>query len=712
MGHNNISNSKCKRTLLLCHPDIALQWDDEKNGELTPEDVTVGSQKKVWWVCEKGHSWQAPVVKRTNRKDGCPYCSGRRVLAGFNDLATTFPDIALQWDSEKNEGVTPEDVTSQSNKNVWWICLDASHSWKAIVSNRTKNKTGCPYCSGRKAIKGSNDLASTYPHIASQWDHKKNGELTPEDVTAGSQKKVWWLCEKGHSYQSIVGNRTKGLQGCPYCSGRKVLAGFNDLATMQPDIAAQWDYKKNATSPNQVSPGSNKHVWWVCGEGHSWKSRIADRKRFGCPYCAGRKALAGFNDLATVFPSIAKQWDSEKNTLLPHQVLPGSNKHVWWVCDMGHNWKATVISRTNGSGCPYCSGKSVLSGFNDLATVSPSIAAQWDSEKNGDFPPSQVTSGSGAKVWWICENGHSWKAVVADRKRFGCPHCCNKVSKQETELAEYVGSMLSDETTMVTSNRSLLGGLELDIYIPDLDIAIEYNGLYWHAESQGKDKNYHYNKWKMCADQGIQLITIWEDEWRDKQEVVKSMLAHKLGVSNEKRVYARNTFVSLLDHTVAQKFLDMHHIQGAVSSSAYIGLHDDCGNVVAVSAWKKNRDIIYLDRYATSATVIGGMGKLLKAGRQYAMDHGCVSIVTFSDNCVSNGKLYEQLGFVKDKELPPDYKYMVAGERRHKFGYRLKRFKNDAELVYVEGMTEYELAKLNSLHRIWDCGKTRWVMKV
>lgn len=188
---------------------------------------------------------------------------------------------------------------------------------------------------------------------------------------------------------------------------------------------------------------------------------------------------------------------------------------------------------------------------------------------------------------------------------------------------------------------------------------IEFNGLYWHTESQGKDKHYHYNKWKQCKDKGIQLITIWEDEWRDKQDIIKSMLAHKLGVSHSPRVYARKTTLYPLESSVARSFLDRYHIQGFTRSTAYFVLYDSNNTLVTVSSWRKNKDTLYLDRYATSCTVIGGMGKLLEEGKKLAFNLGCTEIVTFADHQVSDGGLYEKLGFILDKELSPDYRYLV-----------------------------------------------------
>lgn len=690
-------------------PHLHSQWDVEKNAPLSSGDVTIGSGKKVWWVCDLGHSWQATIASRSKSSRGCPYCCNQKILPGFNDLATTHPDLAVQWDDTKNS-VPAKSVGAGSGKKAWWKC-NLGHSWEATVAPRAKRGVGCPYCSGKKVLSGFNDLATTYPEIAKQWDEKKN-EMSSSSVLPGSNMKAWWKCDMGHSFEMFIYNRTSNRpQSCPYCSGKKVLPGFNDLATTHPEIAKQWDAEKNNLKPTEVNAGSGKKIWWVCDNGHQWETSVLNRKSgSGCPMCAGQKVQSGVNDLGTLHPDISRQWKSDKNDTHPSNVSPGSQKPVWWVCDLGHEWKTSPSNRTrNKSGCPYCSGNKVLLGFNDLLTVSPDIAQQWDDEKNEGLTPDMVTSGSGERVWWVCKNGHSWQSRVADRKRFGCPKCSHSTSRAERELAQFVSQMAKD-TAVETSCRSVIPPYELDIYIPEKNIAIEFNGLYWHSEACIEDTNYHYNKWKMCADQGIQLITVWEDEWRDKQEIVKSMLAHKLGFANGSRVYARNTSVSRLESPVAREFLELNHIQGSCFASTHFGLYDSFGELIAVSSWRKNKNTLYLERYATSCSVVGGMGKLLKQGEQYARECGCLEIVTFSDRQVSNGELYRKLGFYREKELAPDYRYLVNGKRKHKFGYRLKRFINDPDLLYISGMTERELALLNGLERIWDCGKTRWVI--
>ena len=265
------------------------QWDISLNEGLTPQTVTAFSNKKVWWRCPGGHEYTAKIAHRTREMSACPYCSGRKILVGFNDLATKAPEIAAQWHPEFNGELTPEMVTECSNTKVWWRC-DHGHEWQAKVEARTGNrKSGCPLCAGRSFIPGENDLASLFPHIAAQWHPTRNGDLTPEKVTPGSNKKVWWQCEQGHEYEAQIVGRTNRTYNCPYCSGRRVLAGFNDLATKDSELATQWHRELNGElTPERVTPGSRQKAWWQCSEGHVWQATVCARARgqkSGCPVC-------------------------------------------------------------------------------------------------------------------------------------------------------------------------------------------------------------------------------------------------------------------------------------------------------------------------------------------------------------------------------------------------------------------------------------------
>ena len=340
--------------------DLLKEWDRERNLPLTPDTVSRGSKKRVWWRCTNGHRWQTAVHSRTGSGTGCPYCSGRYAISGENDLATHYPLVASQWHPIKNGSLTPDQVLPGSHRIVWWSC-EKGHEWQAQIKSRV-NGAGCPICAHKQVQAGANDLASLYPDLARQWHPTKNGTLTPADVVPGTRRKVWWICPKGHAYQASVSSRVNG-SGCPICAGKIVVPGDNDLASQYPDIARQWHPTKNgALTPAHVAPASNKKVWWRCERGHDYQAVISSRTQRGggCPYCANKKVLAGFNDLATLYPAVAKEWHPTKNgALTPQDVTPGSRKRVWWRCSAGHEWQAVIYSRTGSQccGCPVCSGR-------------------------------------------------------------------------------------------------------------------------------------------------------------------------------------------------------------------------------------------------------------------------------------------------------------------------------------------------------------------
>jgi len=276
-----------QNSILFSNPELAKEWNYEKNGNIRPEHFAMSSGKKAWWKCQKGHEWQARIADRNSGK-GCPYCSGQKVLKGSNDLQTINPALAKEWNYEKNNGLTPEDVMSNSGEKVWWKCSQG-HEWQATISSRNSGN-GCPYCSGRFAIKGKSDLQTINPRLAEEWNYEKNNGSTPADVTSNSHKKAWWKCSKGHEWQASIADRNQG-RGCPYCAGKKVLPGYNDLATTNPELALEWHPNRNESlSPTMVTSGSHKKVWWKCNKGHEWQATIDKRNRGNrCPVCAKEK---------------------------------------------------------------------------------------------------------------------------------------------------------------------------------------------------------------------------------------------------------------------------------------------------------------------------------------------------------------------------------------------------------------------------------------
>ena len=200
----------------LC-PDLAIDWHPTKNGNLTPKDMMAGSCKKVWWVCSKGHEWQA-IIRNRSSGAGCPFCAGRAVCED-NCLQTINPILAIDWHPTKNGNLTPKDVIAGSYKKVWWVCY-RGHEWEATINNRSQGRS-CPYCSGKKVCL-DNCLKTINPKLAKEWHPTKNDTLTPRDVTPNSNKKVWWLCSKNknHEWQATICHRNND-NGCPHCFKKK-----------------------------------------------------------------------------------------------------------------------------------------------------------------------------------------------------------------------------------------------------------------------------------------------------------------------------------------------------------------------------------------------------------------------------------------------------------------------------------------------------------
>ena len=285
-----------KESLVIKNPELAKQWNPTKNGNLTPNDVTIGSNKKVWWMCEKGHEWEATINNRSKGK-ACPFCSGRRA-SDENNLKIVNPTLAAQWHPIKNGDLTPNDVLAKSNRKVWWLC-ENNHEWEAVIHSRSDGN-GCPFCAGQRLYIG-NSLQTVNPDLAKQWHPYKNGTLTPNDVTSSQGVKVWWLCEKGHEWKVTINSRSKGSM-CPFCSGRYAYADRN-LLKSNPDIAKQWHPYKNGTlTPNDVLAGSNKKVWWLCEKGHEWEAIIVNRTIHGrgCSVC-NRESQTSFPEQAIYF---------------------------------------------------------------------------------------------------------------------------------------------------------------------------------------------------------------------------------------------------------------------------------------------------------------------------------------------------------------------------------------------------------------------------
>lgn len=428
---------------------LAHTWDFEMN-MISPEEVTLYSNKKYYWKCNKGHASYLTSPQKRMRNQGCPICSNHKIVAGINDFESNNIELMKEWSWDKNKqlGILPDAVSSKSGIKVWWKCVECQNEWQASLVNRVAKGSGCPYCANLKVKTGFNDLKSLNPTLAREWDYEKNGDLLPENIVATSDKKVWWKCPTcGNSWQNAPLRRKK--RGCPYCSNKAVACGYNDLETTNPELLDIWDYEKNKYfSPQNVVAGSEKKVYWLCEKKHSWKATINSVVGGNrCPYCSNKKVLEGYNDIATVAPWMLLEWNYEKNVgISPQKLTPGSEKRVWWICaKCNAEWKSIVYTRKAGqSGCPNCAREAGIekklianAKINALFSKHPNLINEWDEEKNSDIDKSLISAASNKMVWWKCKEGHTWKAQICTRtlKGTGCPYCSHqKVIKGESDL--------------------------------------------------------------------------------------------------------------------------------------------------------------------------------------------------------------------------------------------------------------------------------------
>jgi len=291
-GRGKYAPCYCK-SLENLRPDLAAEWHPKN--EIKPNQIGAKSNKKVWWKCEKNtcdcaHDWEATIANRS-KGSGCPFCSGRQVCA-CNSLDKLDPELIARWDFSKNTA-SPTEVSSMSNKRVWWKCNKSDckhpHEWEAIIANRSKG-SGCPFCSGHRFCP-CNSLSTRRPELISEWSDRN--ELKPHEVSIGSHSNIIWTCHKHsscdkiHEWNTEVKHRTINNTNCPYCDCKKICY-CNSLAGLRPELSLEWN-EKNDKKPNQVSIGSHEKYWWVCSQKHEWLTSTINRSRpngTGCPICA------------------------------------------------------------------------------------------------------------------------------------------------------------------------------------------------------------------------------------------------------------------------------------------------------------------------------------------------------------------------------------------------------------------------------------------
>lgn len=315
-----------------------------------------------------------------------------------------------------------------------------------------------------------------------------------------------------------------------------------------------------------------------------------------------------------------------------------------------------------------------------------------------------------------CDNYEISRILFNERVREGyslCTNCnpigINSISDGEKEICEFIKSLGVD---IIENDTEVLDGKELDILIPNHNIAIEYNGLYWHSELY-KSHDYHLNKTEMCELKSVRLIHIFEDEWKYKRDIVESRLRNMLGF-NDIKIYARNCEVKSVSASECRRFLDTNHIQGFAKSNTKLGLYHN-NELVSLMTFGHGRVIMggkkddwELVRFCNklNTSVIGGASKLLK---HFIKVHKPDNIISYADRRWSQGDLYNKMGFTFTHHSKPNYWYITNDIREYRFKYRkseLVRSGSDASL------SERQIMLNNKRYRIYDCGNTKFTLNL
>lgn len=423
------------RGLLKDNALIMSKYDFERNKEIDLDSLTTASSKKVWWKCVScGNSWLAAISSQTDLKKqhGCPYCSGRFVIKGKTDLLSQKTEIIKEWDWEKNE-IKPDEVSCFSSRSVFWKCSECGHSWKQTVANRVGG-SGCPKCN----LENVNSFCeqAVYFYIRQLFPDAVNGDkhigmeldiyIPSRNIAIEYDGEVW----HDSPHKRALDNKKNIM-----CRDNNIELIRIREPKLNPIDNCKVFIRENSVSKSSLNKVINSVLIYLEPNSNVYADIEKDTPNILEQY-ANKKYE---NSLAFCNPEIATEWHPTKNGLLtPEQVNRSSSYMVWWLADCGHEWQMRVADRTKSpkfdksrniwikpQGCPYCSGKRVLIGFNDLQTKYPDIASEWHPIKNGELKPTDITCGSTKRVWWCCYKGHVWQTSPNKRclRHDGCPIC-------------------------------------------------------------------------------------------------------------------------------------------------------------------------------------------------------------------------------------------------------------------------------------------------
>lgn len=598
------------------YPEVADVWDNSDN---MPESdkISFSSTRVGRFNCSNSgipHYYMRSVseVTASYEKYGkipCPICANKEVFEGVNDFATVYNELLPYWDYNNNPK-SPQETLCTNRSFFGLICPNCG-------KHHTKRKDAVDrsgaYCGGcANAIlavkKGKRkSLKMVYPKIAEQFD-KGDNPILSDEIAPTSNKIFNFYCDgiagglKPHIFSKPLYNMVHAIQqgtktgGCPICSGKQVLSGINDFATMAPELAKEWDYDLNELKPEDVYYRDAKRYHFICNKGghhftrdplHMMRSHEIGTN--GCPVCHGKVVEVGSNDLYTTHKEkVDNEWEYDINDILPTEVTAGSQRLIWRHCK---NKRCNKIFQTTV--------------FN------------W------------VTDGV------VC-----------------CEDCRNRsYSLAEKEICDYISNLGFD---IVEEARIFYDRLSLDILLEKEKIAFEYNGLYWHSTAvRGED--FHKNKYDMACKCGIDLYMIWEDDYLYRKDVVLKRIKDILGVQ-EIEINLEDCMIDIIREDEAKDFIENYGLFKGFTGKYYLGVYKN-RELIAVSAIsdREDNDDAYIEGYCEKYKIESGFLSIINYIEEYMHASGIVAKV---ENATIDWNVIGMDGFVKIKEVEPEFTYL------------------------------------------------------
>lgn len=432
-------------------PSIAEEWDYSKNKKLTPKDVTAKSKKIVWWICSKGHQYEMPIIKRTDRGSNCPICSGHRTQFGVNDFATIHPEIAKEWNYEKNSSLLPTSFSKANGKKVWWKCK-YGHEWQATIKDRAYG-TGCPFCKNRFSTSFAEQaiffyVQKLYPDAQNRYKSLFNNNMELDIYIPSIRVGIEF---DGGYWHSTENAHKKECLKYQLCKQHDIfLIRIKENETKWRDVADIIYFVPKSQNRAILQDTIQAIINSIDKETNGWtrKNPLKYESSIRVDLEKDKNEIQKYlstipNSIYELRKDLLLDWNYEKNSpLLPEMFSIYSNEYAWWKCHVcGYEWK-TVINHRGGkrkSGCPKCSElkrkehftKLKIQENGSLASNNPKLAKEWHPTLN-PCKPSEVTVNTNKKYWWVCPTcKYEWQATPNNRnKGAGCPCCSGRVPQK------------------------------------------------------------------------------------------------------------------------------------------------------------------------------------------------------------------------------------------------------------------------------------------